>query len=64
MAEKQRFLFGRGEKLADKVKYRSGFGESEPVYDLAFQKRRFQEHLSNISDQLEQIPDEKLANGK
>ncbi|HAA44143.1 S8 family peptidase [Vreelandella sedimenti] len=63
MAEKQRFLFGRGEKLADKVKYRSGFGESEPVYDLAFQKRRFQEHLSNISDQLEQIPDEKLANG-
>lgn len=63
MAEKQRFLFGRGEKLTDNVKYRNRFSESEPVYDLEFQKQRFQKYFSEISKRVDLIPNEQLADG-
>lgn len=63
MADKKRFLFGRGEKLTDPVRFRSGFGESEPVYELNFQKERFISYFDSISKQLDEIDDEKLADG-
>ncbi|MCL7938780.1 S8 family peptidase [Halomonas sp. ATCH28] len=63
MANKQRFLFGRGEKLTDTVRYRGGYNESDPLYDLGFQKDRFKSYFETISSQLEEIPDDKLAGG-
>ncbi|MEQ5803382.1 hypothetical protein [Halomonas sp. H10-9-1] len=63
MANKQRFLFGRGEKLTEPVRFRGGYDESDPVYDLGFQINRFKKYFKEISEKLDAISDESLADG-
>ncbi|MEN2506883.1 S8 family peptidase [Stutzerimonas stutzeri] len=63
MESKERFLFGRGEKLADHVPYRGGFSKSTSPYTLHEQIGRVEPMLSNILDELDRTPTEELAKG-
>jgi hypothetical protein len=64
MAEKERFLFGRGEKLTDNVPYKGSFGEGEPPYDLEEQVDRVGEMLGRLIEDISETPKDALADGK
>ncbi|TFB32344.1 S8 family peptidase [Pseudomonas sp. F01002] len=64
MAEKERFLFGRGEKLADHVPFKSGFGEPVPPYKLGEQVGRIGQMLDDVITEIAATPKDALADGK
>lgn len=64
MAEKERFLFGRGEKLADHVPFKSGFGEPVPPYTLDEQVERIGHMLDDVINDIAVTPKDTLADGK
>lgn len=63
MAEKGRFLFGRGEKLAEPIDYRGGPNTPNNPYTLSDQVERLEEKLQVLSKELGKLPNEALAAG-
>lgn len=61
---KKRFMLGRGEKLAEKIPYRRGFGESQPPYSLSEQKRAIGAQLEELSRKSEALPSEACPQGQ
>ena len=63
MEGKERFLFGRGEKLADHVPYKGGFDNSLPPYSLSEQVERLDSMLETLEKDFKEIPKDALADG-
>lgn len=61
---KKRFLLGRGEKLAEKIPYRGGFGESPPPYSFSEQKHAIGNQLKDLSRRIEALPQEACPQGQ
>ncbi|WP_158242616.1 MULTISPECIES: S8 family peptidase [unclassified Pseudomonas] len=64
MAEKERFLFGRGEKLTDKIPYKGSFGEPVPPYSLEEQVEHVDVMLNKLIEDISETPKDALADGK
>lgn len=64
MSEKERFLFGRGEKLTDNVPYKGSFGEGAPPYTLNEQVERVSEMLDELIGDIGETPTDALADGQ
>ncbi|MDH1145246.1 S8 family peptidase [Pseudomonas mosselii] len=64
MADKERFLFGRGEKLTDHVPFKAGFGEGDQPYTLREQIERISGMLESVINNIAETPKDTLADGK
>ena len=64
MTEKERFLFGRGEKLTDHIPYKGAFGVGDPPYTLQEQVERVEKMLEEVIKDIAEIPKDALADGK
>lgn len=65
MDGKERFLLGRGEKLAEQIPYKSGHDDNPThPYTLDAQILRLRPMLENLLKELKATPEEELANGQ
>ena len=61
---KKRFLLGRGEKLAEKIAYRGGFGESPAPYSVNEQKQFIGKQLKRLSRRVASLPESACPHGQ
>ncbi len=61
---KKRFLLGRGEKLAEKIDYRGGFGDSPAPYTVNEQKQYIGKQLKHLFGKIESLPEAACPHGQ
>jgi len=57
-SDNKQFLLGRGERLAEPVSYKSGFGDSKPPYNLDRQRERLKPKLRKQSKLMRLLSDD------
>ncbi|MFK1437936.1 S8 family peptidase [Pseudomonas aeruginosa] len=63
MAEKGRFLFGRGEKITEQVDFRGGPNNTNNPYTITRQIQRLEKKLDALTKDISKLPKDTLAGG-